>query len=227
MNTAIRTTGPLILVAAIAIVLGGCASDDSTSPSVSPSVSASVSASDAAVTLSEEVLLPAEDMPEWNGVITWMANPPETKFEPSPLCELSTAQELGARDLVKRGYTVSPGVMYGTNQVAVFADSAAAESAFTTLDDELANCWKEPGSDEPRFDASITQTDTMATFTGSRSCDAAPDRDCSANDGLFEFAGIAVSGDKVTVVTFDVIGQDANWTEDPLAPALEESVGRL
>ncbi len=192
--------GVLVLVAACS---GTSDEPDGPDPGASTS---SAAATPAPVRLPDDVLLPPAEMPAWNGAVVWQAGASPATGTALDLCTLPTMAELGAVGENSRDYAWPEGDMDAVNLVGQFDSPAAAGEAA----EEIADLFRVCTQDTQVGDSSWT---TNSPGDGEQS--------------RFEFVGVEAAGAFVTVVGFSLTGQDANFTEDPLAESLATSTALL
>jgi len=158
----------------------------------------------------DSMLLPAQDMPVWNGAVDWTVGEPQD----APVlqaCALPDLAELGASSQASQDYTWEAGGMGGLNVVAAFGSDQAAAEAAQLLGVHFSDCTG--GGIISDLEAGSTWT-TCTPVGGTGEC-------------RFEFAGVDAVDRYVTVVAFSLTAQDANYTEDPLIDSLEASTARI
>ncbi len=192
-SSLVASSGVLLLL------LTGCGGS-ATEPSAPPSPS------EVAAAVSSDLLLAPQQMPEWNGAIQWE----EAGAAAGPaveLCPWPSPDDLGAVATAERAFVAAGGSMAGRHVVMAFESEPDAAAANTALQAALVDCG---GS-------VISQPGTAMTWTTSELVGGTSD------DATFEFVGVDSVADHVTVVEFSLIGQDANWEQDPLVASLEAS----
>lgn len=207
-RTALRST--VGVLAAATLLLAGCGSDDSdtepgatTSPTASAEVPAPVAALDAAM------LLPADAMPPWNGAIVWEEADAQDLVAPSPACTLPTPESLGAVESFTATYRAGSG-MSGSNTIMLFPDEATAQAALQELEAAMPDCLHQEG------ERGLLSDDAAASsWTGAQDCSFTADPACGEDQMLFEFIGVGAQDNTVAVVSYNLIGQDANYCMDP------------
>jgi len=233
----LRTTAAAFGIAAL--LLAGCSGGDSQSDaSASPAPSQSATESPAAgeatpapvADIDDTMLLPAEDMPPWNEAVVWTQAPAEDLVADSPACTLPDPSSLGAVESLTATYTGGDTVG-GANTIMLFPDEATATAALQAYEQAMPGCLNQEGND-----ALITDDPAASSWTGSANCDFTGDPSCGANEQLFEFIGVGVDGNTMALVSFQFIGQDANWCmdstmcpdpRDPVLPEVYLSLDRM
>ena len=195
-------------LAAATLVLAGCGSGDSepgatATPIVSAKAPAPVTAIDATM------LLPAEGMPPWNGAIVWQEADAQDLPVASPACRLPTPESLGAVASFTASYRAD-GSMSGSNTIMLFPDGATAQAALQELEASMPECLQQEGDAGP-----ISREAAASSWTGSQDCSFTGDPACGENEMLFEFIGIGAQGNTAAIVSYNLIGQDANYCMDP------------
>jgi hypothetical protein len=213
----LRGIGALVAIGVLALT--GCSSSDTPASGSDDPQTPSPSQAPA---LSEEMLLAAGEMPDWNQAGTW------TVVEDADVlkaCPLATPESLGATSSLgvtfeyvippEEGTTADPDEppLLGGNTVAQFDDAASAAAAVTAWEEELTGC---SAYRNGSFEGGSTWTDSLL----------APTSD-NAEGAWFDFTAVGSTGARTTVVGFSVYGQDANYEGDPLEQALPTSLERL
>lgn len=218
-------SGSAVLLAVSAI--GGCGGTTQTETERTPSGPAPTA------TVTDDVLLPPAEMPVWNGALVWAEAALPSDESALQICALPELTSLEAVALASRDYEATPSPeleatpdptakpMHGTNTVAVFATLAAASAALRSWEEALADCL--PGPAGPASSPSARITDLPVGSTWSMAA-ANPDDPAVQR---FEFVGVSAQGMAVTVVGFELYGQDANYEGDPLAASMDASLARL
>lgn len=216
---------------ALMVALVGCATNSTTG---SDQTSALVT-SPAAASVSPDALLPAAQMPEWNGAMGWIEQDLPPGVSALTVCVLPTAQSLGAVEVVRRDF-VAAGVedpeitpdpawpaSYGTNQVALFPDGATASAAVLAWEEAVRDCAPGPVITSEPDTFQISDLPTGSTWGV-----AARDTNNVCPECLrFEFLGFAAKDSAVTTVGFSLTGQDANYETDPVTESLNAALTRL
>jgi hypothetical protein len=210
-----------------AALLGGTAGCGGIGTDESPSGASS------SVALGPDVLLTADQAPEWNGAMGWVETDLPGDTGALSVCDLPTAESLGATEVLERDF-LAAGVpepdttpdptwpaSYATNVVALFPDSATASSAVEAWAGAVGDC--SPG---PSTTGAVQSVQIGTLATGSTWSAAAPDDACP-ECLRFDFAGFAAKGSAATIVGFSLSGQDANYEGDPLAESIAASLARL
>ncbi len=223
-----RTVGVL---AAAMLLLVGCGSDEPDPvASPSPSPSASVDAPTPLAEIDASMLLPAQDMPPWNGAITWQETASEDLVVEAPACSLPTPDSLGAVSSFTATYSADA-AMTGSNTIMLFPDEATAQAALESLEAAMPDCL---GQEDGR--GQITDETAASSWTGSRDCAFTADPACDDNAMLFEFIGVGAQANTAAIVSYSLIGQDANYCldpeicpdpRDPVLPEVVESLERM
>jgi hypothetical protein len=210
-----RSARKAFLVIALAAAVAACGGngptgDQSRSPTASPTGTGSVAAA----------LLPAADMPAWNGAITWIADA-QPELGLLGLCRLPDLADVAQQGL-RATRTYSAGPMQGLNSVTVLADADAASRAVVDHTAALSRCAPGPtGPTEPPRARSAKVADLP---NGSTWLVSAP---AGGDDTRFEFVGVARQGRVVTIVGLELVAQDANAEGDPVAASVAESIERI
>lgn len=205
-RTALRTT--VGVLAAAALLLAGCGSDDS-EPSATPTPTPSAEVPAPVAAIDAAMLLPADEMPPWNDAIVWEEADPEDLVAPSPACTLPTPESLGAVESFTANYRAGSR-MSGSNMIMLFPDEATAQAALQDLEAAMPECLHQEG------DRGLLSDDAAASsWTGSQDCSFTEDPACGENEMLFEFIGVGAQDNTVAVVSYNLIGQDANYCMDP------------
>lgn len=233
----------VVIVAAAVLALSGCSTADDqadTTPAVVPDATTEVptpTPTKTPLALGDEALLEPSEMPPWNNAGTWTVLSSGLAWTPGapgdPLddtdalraCTLPTAKSLGALESLTRTFeyvvtyaedeTPYPGgePMLGVNEVAAWADAAAAVDAVEAWTDALEAC--------------STGTGPLTTIDGGSTWTYSLRDETSMNEAWFDFVGVAAKGSTTTLVGFSLWGQDANVESDPLLDSLQTSLDRL
>jgi hypothetical protein len=205
-----RTTRSAVvgIFAATALLFTGCGSDDP-DPTTSPAPTASTEAPAPVAAIDASMLLPAEQMPPWNGAIVWQEAAAEDLVAPSPVCSLPTPESLGAVSQYTATYSVDA-AMSGSNTIMLFADEAAAEEALAAYEAAMPDCLGQEGDQ-----GLLTDDPAASSWTGAQDCSFTGDPACGDNEGLFSFIGVGAADNTAAIVSFNLIGQDANYCLDP------------
>lgn len=220
------TCRTVVVLAAAVLVLGRCSSADDqadTTPAVVPEVTTDVpTPTEAPMTLGDEVLLDATEMPAWNEAGTWTVT---DDTEVLRACSLPSAESLGAVAVLTRtfenvftdgeGETPDPTAepMLGVNQVAAWDDDTAADAAVEAWTTALDDCSEGRG--------------LLSSVEGGSTWTASARDESSMNEAWFDFVGVAAKGSTTTLVGFSLWAQDANYEGDPLEASMQASLDRL
>jgi hypothetical protein len=229
-----RRTRAVIAVAlfAVLVALAGCGAEETNG---SDAATTPAAPSSAIGTLTAEALLPAAQMPEWNGAMGWTEHVLPSGVTALTVCALPTAQSLGATQVLARDFeaagiddseiTPDPDwpASYATSVVAVFPDAAMATAAVTAWEDALRDCAPGSGVDGDVQSFQIGGLPTGSTWTAAASDAGEYCMECMR----FEFVGFAAKDTAVALVGFSLSGQDANYEGDPLADSMEAALARL
>lgn len=205
----------VIAAATLAVALvGGCTSgaddgDGTTDPSSVPATESpaepgqpSPSASATLPAVADDLLLPPEAMPVWNGAAVWTVADGEDASAIEAVLQVCPAPDMadfGAEASSSRFYRWDDGDMDGVNIVGRFANRADATAAAGDIAAAFGSC---------------TGGNTMSSLgTASTWTTSAP---ASGDDSRFEFVGVDRVDEYVTVVGFTLTAQDANYETDPL-----------
>ena len=218
----------VVIVAAAVLALSGCSTADDqadTSPTVVPDATTEAptpTPTETTLALGDEALLEPSEMPPWNNAGTWTVIDDTDALR---ACTLPSADSLGALESLTRTYenvfTLAEGEtsdpssepMLGVNEVAVWADDAAAADAVEAWTDALEAC--------------STGTGPLTTIDGGSTWTYSLRDETSMNEAWFDFVGVAAKGSSTTLVGFSLWGQDANYEGDPLLDSLQTSLDRL
>lgn len=229
-----RWTRVVVAVAVVAVLgaLAGCGAEETTGSDATTAPAATPSA---VRSLTAEALLPAAQMPEWNGAMGWTEQVLPSGVTALAVCVLPTAQSLGATQVLARDFEAAgiddPGITpdpdwpasYATSVVALFPDAAMATAAVTAWEAALRDCAPGPGVDGEVQSFQIGDLPTGSTWTTAASDAGEYCMECMR----FEFVGFAAKGAAVALVGFSLSGQDANYEGDPLADSMEAALARL
>ena len=181
------------------------------------------------VAIEAAMLLPAQDMPPWNGRITWQLAPPDALVADAPACTLPAPDSLGAVQFLTATYRGGY-AMGGSNTIMLFPDEPAAQAALQVYESVMPGCLNQ----EPQRGL-ITDDPSASSWTGARDCSFTGNPACGGNEALFEFVGVGAQANTATLVSFNLIGQDANWCmpptckdgRDPVLPEVYASLERM
>ena len=203
-------------ILAALLLLTGCTSDDA-EPDATPTETQAAPAPVAAIDAT--MLLPASEMPPWNDAIVWQEADAADLTAIPPTCTLPTPESLGAVEQFSATYeasaaedtevTVSEGElrMSGSNTIMLFPDEATAQAALEAYEAAMPECLNQEGDR-----GLITDDPAASSWTGALDCTI---DGCGDNDMLFEFIGVGAQANTVTLVSFNLIAQDANFCSDP------------
>jgi hypothetical protein len=198
------------MLTAAAMLFAGCGSDDP-DPATSPTPTASTAAPAPVAAIDASMLLPADQMPPWNGAIVWQEAAAEELMTPSPACTLPTPESLGAVSHHTATYGADA-PMSGSNTIMLFADEAAASEALAAYESAMPDCLGQEGDR-----GLLTDDPAASSWTGAQDCTFTGDPACGDNEALFSFIGVGAADNTVAIVSFSLIAQDANYCLDPEA----------
>lgn len=214
--------GAGMLLAAGVLALAGCSSADESTVATSE---LDTQVTPVAQELSTELLLAADEMPDWNAAGVWepVEDAESTEAYVLRACPLATPESLGATDSVSVVFEYVIDVddadsedpdyppLLGVNTVAQFPDATTAEGAVATWEESLEAC---SAYQNGQFDGGSSWTVAAIDPEGQ-------------NEAWFDFTAIGSDGARTTLVGFSVYGQDANYDGDPFQATLPASLDRL
>lgn len=197
----------------------GGAPEFTTAPSIAPTTKPDVTSTPppraSAAQLDAALLAPA-DMPAWNGAVAWRQASLSGSGAGRSVCQVDVLKTLGVTDTATRSY-VSDSSLVGSDSIYVFADDAGATAALEAYTGALKAC-----AGDGVTAAASTRLGTPSGGAGSTWY--ASGVQTATGDGLHQFVGIGTAGRALVVVEFSLTGQDANYTSDPVLPALEQAL---
>lgn len=178
-----------------------------------------------------DALLPAEEVPGFNDQFTWAERATETS-EPRDLagsCHQFEMTSIGAEKVAYRTYDATAGDDSEASQlVAQFPDEMTATRAFEVLKSWREGCAKNFKQYDRVQVGDLEDVDTEAGVSHWYLLTYGP-AEGDPDTGYFDAQGIAMVGNRVTVLRLALIGQDYNYEhgQEPMVEAVRAAAARL
>jgi hypothetical protein len=252
-----RAQAPVLVVLLLAAgLLSGCGVSNDDKPSSAASDSASPDATESATPTASDspspsqtvqsptaapsptlapgaALLTAAEMPQINDQLAWrLERRRPVSSEPFGLCAKFDVLSIGAEQAVGRTFDSGPidDIARAAQQVATFPDAATTARATKVLQSWHDTCAARISQPRARGNVKVRPITSVPVSQGTgwwylvSYVSTTPD-----DHGHFHSFGVAVVGNRISLITMDHAGQDHNYPpgQDPMQLAVKAAAGKL